>query len=450
MPEINDYRDSFSRRLDQLREQQQQSLQSASAAYPDLFGNLHVWEAALQKRLDEYQLGQALPELSSSQLFAAQTASDSSWALGDRTNFDRWLQQMDQMMFDELEFGRYPKPAGFAQPVHWLEDEQSLRQEALKISGAAFIPDNMFGTRGVFHYPGRGTFVSRAFYKKLEQGDNDQLRARLIGDLARERWGWGFMLEYTTLGQAAGTAGLWPALSAQRLGLSSTSDEIAWQKAAALRRSWLLLEAGWTEWVWQFVEFKARHAVGQRAVGQRAVGQRAAMPRPGRMFELLGKIVNVFSLIISPFGVRIHLAGLFNLAKFLFFEETDILTVSLNQAIFHVQKYCVENDMQVERSEGLRLSQILGRLYFSQLESAAGILATPYAVLIAMHISSLPGKATGQDILDAVQNDLRLSPDTRLALLSRSDSRVKYDPRAMFVAAWERFQLDGPRDFFRV
>ncbi len=76
-------------------------------------------------------------------------------------------------------------------------------------------------------------------------------------------------------------------------------------------------------------------------------------------------------------------------------------------------------------------------------------MATPYAVLIAMHVPVLPSVPTAPMLAEAFENNPRLCPDTRLALLARLDPSVKYDPRAMFISAWERYQLDGPREFFR-
>jgi hypothetical protein len=438
MPEINDYRDSFSRRLDQLREQQQPGA-SGSANPSDLAGRIHGWDDELQQRLAEFQ------QASSAALsFSAQAASPAQPDAAEAAPIPGsspcagWVLQLDKMMFDELEFGRYALPAGFAAPVHWVDTMAELRKVVALACGVPAIAEAAF-TNNMFHYPGRGTFINRAHYEQPGLSDKKRLRAGFIGDIAWERWGWGFMLEYTALGNASGAAGLWPALCAHRLGLA-IPDQAALQRAVALRRSWLFLEAGWTEWVWQFVQYKARYAVDLN---------KESLPRSARLMELLERIVKLFPLFITPFGVRIQVLGLLDLAKFLFFEETDILTNNLHRGLFALQKFCSENDAQVEQSVGARLSQILGRLYFSQLESAAGILATPYAVLIAMHIPTLPGKGNGQQILDAVEQDVRLSADTRLALLARSDARVKYDPRALFVSAWERYQLEGPREFFK-
>jgi hypothetical protein len=210
--------------------------------------------------------------------------------------------------------------------------------------------------------------------------------------------------------------------------------------AAALRRTWLLTEAGWTDWVWQYVMFKARSPVGERLFDY---------PRPGRWVELANRVIDLFPLYISPFGVRLRLRSVIDLLKFLFLEEGDVLPRTTNSLVIAIQKYCQEYDGAVAGRIHQTLSQFMGRLYFARLEGNVGILATPYAVLIATHVPELDLSNTpGAEHLQAqVEDNPRLNPDTRLAMLSKLDSRIKYDPRAMFVAAWERLKLDGPSGF---
>jgi len=455
MPTINNRPDHFSRRLDQLREQHSLTDRSINSIFPELTDGVKMWETRLQDRLEEYRrhlrnieipnlpsdVGHNPVDHSSSMSDAGPRPVEQSKRPGDRqTPFDAWVQALEEMMLEELGFGRYPLPQGFIAPVYWVENEVVLRQVLMEACGATHIPENALKDTSVFHYPGKGTFINRHRYEDmLEQGnDNPLQRAHLIGEVARERWGWGFLLEYTTLGQLAGQAGIWPALSAQRLGIPLKDNAVA-HLAAALHRSWILLEAGWSEWIWQFVEFKARQAVGEGVLH---------IPRPGRMMELLEKIINVFPLYITPHGIHLRLMSLIDLVKFLFFEESDVLTITLHRVLLETQKFCIENDAKVLETIGYRLSQILGGFYFSKLESTVGILATPYAVLIATHVPSLDFKSSAKNFVEVIENDPRLSADTRLALLARSDARIKYDPRALFVAAWERFHLDGPREFF--
>lgn len=429
MPDINDYRDSFSRKLDDLRNQSPKDQPVTASISVEMAGQVAAWEANLETALkDYYRLGSPADQM---------VQPEPARQVERGIPIDAWSAALDKMIFEELEFSRYPVPSGFTTPFRWVENEAELRQVACQACGVETVPDGVL-KHGVFHAPGQGTYINRTLYENTGLGDNKLQRANYFGELAWERWGWGFLLEYTALGRAAGSAGLWPALSANRLGLT-VPDEVAAGKAAALRRSWMFLEAGWSEWIWQFVEYKARRAVGT---------DKKSMPRPGRLLEMIDRIVSVFPMTIDPFGIRIRVLGLLDLVKFLFFEQTDIMTEGVHQALIKTHELCLLYDLQIEAKLGIRLSQVLGRLYFSQLETAVGIMSIPYAVLIIMHVPSLPGLPGSNEILEKVSMDLRMSPDTRLAQMARLDARIKYDPRAMFVAAWERFKLEGPREFF--
>jgi hypothetical protein len=97
------------------------------------------------------------------------------------------------------------------------------------------------------------------------------------------------------------------------------------------------------------------------------------------------------------------------------------------------------------------LRYILGRLYFAWLENQVGIFSTPYATLISAHEPRLDlENISVEEFIAYVEKDPRHNPDARLAMLSKLAARVKYNPRSMFTAAWERLKLEGPREFFEL
>jgi len=460
LSDIDSKRRKFEKQLDEIAKGYQQAAisdqQSAGSDQPlAVEQRMQEWEALLKRRLAEHRAaGQAEPTPAPAETAAPAEAPPPippvfprpgrpfAWSDGA---LHAWLADLDGVMLNELALNRFPTPGGFSQPVRIVESDQDMRQAIAQACGYGGDPAGMpidEHCLGVFHHPGGGTLLNRQHYARhhglleFDQGDL-QPRAELISEVARERWGWGYLLEYTSLGQEAGQAGLWPAMVASRLGLQVGDGRNA-SLAATLRRAWILTEAGWLDWVWQYVMFKARNPVGERLF---------ARPRPGRMLELLVKILDLFPLYLAPLGVRIRLRNLFDLFKFLFLEEGDIVPATLNSVLLYLQKFCSEHDQQVENKIGQPLSQVLGRIYFADLEGHVGILSTPYAVLIATHLPEL-ALAEAQDgmQLDArIAENPRLNPDTRLAMLSKLDARVKYDPQAMFTAAWERLQLEGPR-----
>lgn len=374
-------------------------------------------------------------------------------------NLASWLSDLDHAMLGELGLGRFSLPGGFQLPVRVLDDDQAMRQaigEFLsapdKTNPTEIDPDiqaSLAGLQGhplgVFHVPGQATLLNRDHYvrehglKNIEVEDPATM-AHLISEVARERWGWGYLLEYTTLGRQAGSAGLWPSLTAHRLGIELLGVQ-AGGIGQALRRAWLFLETGWQDWVWQYTMFKAHHPIGAGLIHQ---------PRPGRVMELAIKFLDLFPLYIAPFGVKLRLRNLVDLLKYIFLEESTAVSDTYNQVLFWLGQFCLDHDRKAVEVIGQTLSQVLGRLFFARLESNVGIYAVPYAVLIAGHIRDLDlGATAGADqVLEQVKTNSHANPDARLDMLTKLDARVKYDPRAMSIAAWERFRLEVPEGYF--
>ncbi len=418
MSDFNSKHDEFARRLDERAKKHRQP-EMVEELPPDLQDRLQAWEARLDQRLAEFR-GEvaALPEPPA--LVAPPKPQPSP--ARPAGILEGWLAELDALFHAELGLGRYSIPVGLAGPPLLLPDEAAMRQAAGRAGLALPVI-----TPPVLHLPGNGTLVNQA---QFPIRGNDQLkRAKFMAVVARERWGWGYLLEYTCLGQSAVQAGLYPALAARRLGLQSSG--------------WTLLATGLQDWVEQFVLFKARHAAAQ---GVKTGAMRH--PRPDRLVELVLRVIKLFPLYILAGGVQKRLLSLIDLVRFIFLEENDIAIQGLHQLLLQTGNLCRAGDSKLQELSGYSLSQVLSMFYFTRLESCVGIRAVPYAVLIAAY---LPGLDLGQDaaqINQAIAAAPRQHPDTRLALLSGLDSRVKYDPTAMYTAAWERLKLDGPKEYF--
>jgi hypothetical protein len=394
---------------------------------------LREWETMLDERLAEYRA-------SGPRLTLPPFMEQPPMMTGGETPFRQWAERVDAMMLMELGLDRYPLPEGFRHPLRFTDDEQAMRGWVTRACGPGAQagithPPNML------HLPGQGTLINRRAYMEGDtppRSDENQAFAHFAADLAQERWGWGFLMEYTALGQAAGKEGLWPALASGRLGLH-LKESGEQDKALALQRIWCLTAAGWEDWVWQYVMFKSRNSVVDN------LGER---PRPGRSYELITKIMNLFPLFVTPFGMALNLRNLLDLFSFLFLEQGQMIPRTLNSVLVFAQGFCHEHDEAIASKSSMKLSQVLGRFYFSKLEAHIGILSTPHAVLIACHDDCLNLRKTkdGSALLAQAEKNPRANPDTRLALLSDLDARVKYNPQAMSTAAWERLRLEGQGD----
>jgi len=79
-------------------------------------------------------------------------------------------------------------------------------------------------------------------------------------------------------------------------------------------------------------------------------------------------------------------------------------------------------------------------------KNTPGIGSAEYNYLhVHFQFKAIPDATAFESALAA---NARANPDTRLALLSRLDTGVKYDPQAMFTAAWERLRLEEPSRYF--
>ncbi len=434
---LNSKRQQFENRLDNITSTQ-------GNLGVEMLEPIKVWETRLDSLLAEYR-GELEQKPAPKVEIHLPKMRHRPYSRPDATMVE-WFQDTDSMMLVELELGRHPLPAGFQGGYELVDSDDAMKATIAQACGLDGVPPGVQWKDyhlGVFHIPGRSTLINPSHYeiKYGVNGLNDQnLRAlaHVVSDVAMERWGWGFLLEYTSLGRQSGATGLWPAMLAYRARLPY-EDQHALEMARAIHHKWILLKTGWMDWVWQYVMFKSH----------RPVGEWADRPRPGRMFELLVRFQSIFPIRIYPFGVKVSIRKLVDLVKFIFLEQTEVAPKVSNQIILYLQNLCLEHDDKARQLVNLPLSRIFGRLYFAWLENQIGILSTPYAALIAAYEPQLDmASLSTEQFQEYINKDPRYNPDARLAMLSKLDARVKYNPRSMFTAAWERLKLEGPREFF--
>lgn len=450
MSDLESKRDQFSSQLDRI------AGRATTSQDPELA--LREWESGLEQRLLEFKESRyrnidSLVESPPSDrtIHPPQpTTRPATPRYYSRTGatLASWFQDTDRMMMEELELNRFPPPTGFQQGLTILNSDRDMKRAIIQACGLQDIPNGVNWKDyhlAVFHIPGKGTLLNQSHYTKAfgVENLNDQnpkVLAKVISDVAMERWGWGYLLEYTTLGRQAGAVGLWPAMLAYRSRVP-IEDQQALEIAGAIYRSWMLLKNGWQDWVWQYVMFKSHTPVSEKLVDR---------PRPGRIFELLARIQALFPMRVYLGGISLRVRSLLDLVKFVFLEQTEITPKAENMIVKTMGNLSFEYDPAISNKFGDSLSRIFGRLYFAALENKVGILSVPYAVLIASHLNFQDNNilTDAETYMNFTEADPRNNPNARLAMLSKIDSRVKYDPQAMFTAAWERLKLDGPREYF--
>ncbi len=450
MPDLQSKKQDFRQRLDELQSGHARQMEQDFTTLGDetLEARLESWETRLEQRVREHQEQAPSPTPKTTQPPKPAPPPPLRTRIFPHADpsLEGWLADLDSMFHHELELAGHPLPNSLLEPVRILPpnaDMPALLRRGMGLPAGAPLDGIEPHRMAIFHIPGEATWLNFDFYAQKYRLQNftdatPTQRANLVSEVAWERWGWGFWLEATAWGAACGAAGLWQALCAQRSHLAHSAPHLN-ALADAVRKITTITEAGWQDWVWQYVLFKSRHAVGH---------QTAPRPRPGRQMELLKRIVGLFPFYITPFGLRIRIFGLVDLVKFLFLVESELLPRTINSVLVAAQEFCFQNDRKVMAQTGMPFSQMLGRLYFASLEANVGILCTPYATLIGNHLDLGDTDLDPGRILQDAAEDPRRNPDTRLALLSRLDPVVKYDPKSMFTAAWERLHLDGPEAYF--
>ncbi|MBL7164691.1 MAG: hypothetical protein ISS57_19050 [Anaerolineales bacterium] len=446
MSDINSKRQQFQERLDGIAGSRKLLAGSESDLDFEMLEPLQAWETRLDSLLAEFRGELEHKPVPKAEIHLPKPRHR-PYSRPDATLVE-WLQDTDNMMLVELELGKHPLPLGFQGGYEIVDSEEAMKKTISHACGLEQVPTGVQWKDyhlGVFHIPNRSTLINPSHYEKKYgknglHNHNQRALAHVISDVAMERWGWGFLLEYTSLGRRAGASGLWPAMLAYRARLPY-GDQRDIELAQAIHNKWILLKTGWMDWIWQYVMFKAH----------RPVGEWADHPRPGRMFELLMKFQTLFPLRIYPFGVKVSVRKLVDLVKFIFLEQTEVAPTVSNQIILQLQELSIKHDEKARELVKLPLSRIFGRLYFSWLENQIGILSTPYAALIAAHEPHIDlASISAAQFLEYVEKEPRHNPDARLAMLSKLDARVKYNPRSMFTAAWERLKLEGPREYFEL
>ena len=445
MNDLSAKRQQFQDRLDEIESNGQGSVFSDQLS-ADSASSLQAWEQRLDVLLEEHRRVLRRKPSPRKSVHLPKRKTRLSTRLEARL-LD-WCRDTDEMILTELALGQHPLPAGFQGDYRLVDNDKAMKAAIVRACGLESVPPGVQWRDdhlGVFHIPGQGTLINPSHYARMygekDLKHNQDALARVVGDLAMERWGWGFLLEYTRLGKQAGDAGLWPAMLAYR-GRLPHPDQCALALAQAIDQSWLLLRTGWLDWVWQYVIFKAHRPVGETLYER---------PQPGRLLALLVKVQKLFPLFVNLAGFRLRLRSLADLVKFIFLEQADLTPTVNQQIVANLQRLCLQHDERVREMVGLTLSHILGRLYFARLENQIGILSTPYATLIAAHEPGLDLSQieTAADFNTYVTQDPRRVPDVRLAMLAKLDAAVKYDPGSMFTAAWESLRLEGPREFFQ-
>ena len=188
MSDLHSKRQQFQERLNEITQRRKPLESNDSSLEADMLASIKTWEAHLDSLLAEFHAAKMQKPTSTVEFNRPNSRSD-------RTAVE-WFQETDTMMLVELELGRHPLPAGFQGGYQLVESEDVMKAAIAQACGLAQAPTGLQWKDyhlGVFHIPGQGTLVNPSHYEGLTNG-NPLAHAKVVSDVAMERWGWGFLL----------------------------------------------------------------------------------------------------------------------------------------------------------------------------------------------------------------------------------------------------------------
>lgn len=373
------------------------------------------------------------------------------------TPLAEWLGAIDHSILADFFLRRFDVPLGLSAPTRVCETAEAFlapivdtlelnRDEANRLRRSNYTALDSFNA---LHIPGRGCFINapalaRQYHKTLGGLHHDaDVRIHILREVAQAKWGWGFLCEYTTLGNKLVASKLWATWLAQSLGLHLPRFTHDADRLAAIQHSWLLTETGWRTWVWEYLAYKARTPV---------TAEPPPRSRMSTTLDLVGKIAvkfpEIIELSVNLGNQGLKVIGLVSLFRFLFIEQTGVAPHLTHLAIKQLQALAARRDGEIEKSFGVSLRTLAGRLYLSKIEATVGSVCVPYALMLACHhtYTALDSAA----ITRQIETLPLANVDTRLAMLVGLDPAVKYDPARMELAAREKCGIEGPREYFGI
>ena len=419
---LDDLKSSFSRKLDAQRQQRQASLQAELQRIREQYAHLlpASLPADVARRLQAWELGRpasvspampvgqilvpAMVDLGRSaplrDLDAAFTAHFRlteyypANLLGYPTIYCHTLEEFYQPLAEVLYLSEQARLAWIDQAV------AEAKQRAVQTEGG--------GTFG-YNLPGQGCYLNGWLFAQQGQSTAEQalqspeLLPHILSTAAHEKLGHGFLALYSTLGRVKVRLGLEQMDMARRFGLRTADDPLSslhMQQNNLLFMVSQLLEEGWATWIEHYLAAALLGAHERHTHSSQAVLE--AIQHLPRNLE---QRTEIQQLLVGAMAV-------------LFGEETQPPQV-LHAAVRLIEDLGGQLDDHFGQALRQPLRYAVGELLMLQVEANQGSACAPYTVLIAANLSFDLAQISLSDLAGLLSSDPRLSPDARLAVLSR-------------------------------
>lgn len=289
---------------------------------------------------------------------------------------------------------------------HSPQAKQNILAELVANAEETAERSNGGGVFGV-NLPGRGCYLNGWLFAYGQDisprqvlGEPELLRA-VLSTAAHEKLGHGFLGTYSAMGVVKKKLNLAQVEIARRFGLRSADDPISTLRTHQHQLLFLisqLLEEGWATWIETFITAEILGA-GQRPRHSLAAVVKAveALPRSEAARER-NALLGALQILFGP-------------------DETT--PEELHQASMVIAAVGRGLEDYFMGKIGQPIAYAVGELLMVQAETNLGTYCLPYAALIAANVTFDPDKISLSDLDAIIHSNYRLHPDARLAALSR-------------------------------
>ncbi|MHC1783632.1 MAG: hypothetical protein AB9891_12910 [Anaerolineaceae bacterium] len=417
MPNIDEIRDGFSRKLDQAAASRKQKLaeeiQFLQQALPGQ--NQPVRASDLTGRINRIQSEAAAR--SQAPLAGLQNA------LVNITHSDP-LRDLDQAFLKTFNLPDYYPAGKLAYPTIFCEtleeffapflagmnySDAALLQECSRMMEEAQQAAEKGG--GIFgvNFPGQGCYLNGWLVARLarmpagEVMRHPEVSKNVLGIAAHEKLGHGFLSVYSTLGELKTRLGLSVVQIASQFGIApadDAADRLRYEQKNLLFTVSQFLEEGWATWIEHYMNEKVIQANPHTRHSLENIV--AAVQNFPRDLEHVDQIEQSF---LTGLGIL--------------FSDEEVPMHTLLQAIKYLERAGLQFDDHFGNVINQPLRYALGELLCIQAAANLGEECLPYAILIAANVTFDLARISLADLQNLMFEDPRLNPDARFAAISR-------------------------------
>jgi hypothetical protein len=419
MPSIDEMAREFGQKLNSQREKHQRETDIQIQQMRENF-------MKRVKPVSPDQFSRQMKELDRS-LFLHQGSANrpSTQALVNLTGCDP-LQQMDRGFTQHFQLDRYFSTRALAYPTilcGTLEEFYSTelfhqnisdfsRQQLLqnKVLEAQALADQSGGKSGTFgiNIPGRGCYLNGWLFNYGRSTPVDamledpQILPLILMTAVHEKLGHGFLSSFSTFGKARTHLDLDLIGTAEKFGShpsDNPTDSLRLSQYAIISQVSQVFEEGWATWI-------------ETYLGNRIWDRKHPIYSP----ELIAEAIQNITLAAPDLQdvQNVLMAALIVLFSA---EPADAETVFGAIRVVETLGYHLDEYFSAAISQPLRYA--IGELLCTVIEIKQGVLCVPYAVLTAGNVDISPASLSLNDLRVLLTGDYRLSPDARLALISK-------------------------------